>query len=352
MNIVPTNFTVNDFCDDLQTKKLIVNHKYQRSDKVWPPVARSFFIETILLSFPVPKLSLYQVTDLKSRKTHKEIVDGQQRSLALLDFYQDDLRLSPTLETKIVAGKKYSQLSDEDKTKFLTYSLSCDLFVGATEADIREVFRRINAYTVPLNPEEQRHAIYQGEMKWFIHHLSRELEATFLELGVFGDKQLVRMADAKLLADLCYAFLHGIKTTKRVALDNLYKENDGVFVQAKLIRGRIRTVFKRLYAWTGIHGTSLMKPHIVYSLALAVSHVLNPASVFQPHHKLSGPKVIADDKALPNLTVLSDVLAMDEDNVPEKFREFHTACSQKTNVDSQRIKRFQWLCRALTTNLG
>jgi hypothetical protein len=60
-----------------------VNRNYQRSDQVWPAIAKSYLIETILLGYPVPKLSLYQVLDLKSRKTSKEIVDGQQRSVTI-----------------------------------------------------------------------------------------------------------------------------------------------------------------------------------------------------------------------------------------------------------------------------
>jgi hypothetical protein len=68
----------------MREKSIIVNHDYQRSDKVWPPAARSYLIETILLGFPIPKLSLYQTTDLKTKKTKKEIVDGQQRSQVML----------------------------------------------------------------------------------------------------------------------------------------------------------------------------------------------------------------------------------------------------------------------------
>jgi hypothetical protein len=80
MIIQPTNYTIADYCAAMQRKEIVVNSDYQRSDKVWPPAARSFLIETILLNYSMPKLSLYQVTDVKSRKTYKEIVDGQQRS--------------------------------------------------------------------------------------------------------------------------------------------------------------------------------------------------------------------------------------------------------------------------------
>ena len=126
------------------------------------PAAKSFLIETILLNYPIPKLSLFQKTDLRSRKTYKEIVDGQQRSRAILEFFEDKFRLSRSCEITEVAGKLYSQLAEEFQQDFLDYSLSVDLFVSANPIEIREVFRRINSYTVPLNPEEKRYSIYLG----------------------------------------------------------------------------------------------------------------------------------------------------------------------------------------------
>ena len=88
MQVTPSTFTIAEYCQQMREKSIIVNHDYQRSDKVWPPAARSYLIETILLGFPIPKLSLYQTTDLKTKKTKKEIVNGQQRSQAISDFLE------------------------------------------------------------------------------------------------------------------------------------------------------------------------------------------------------------------------------------------------------------------------
>ena len=63
MKITSSAFTVSDYCEAMKRKEIIVNRDYQRSSKVWPPQARSFLIETILLDCPIPKLSLYQITD-------------------------------------------------------------------------------------------------------------------------------------------------------------------------------------------------------------------------------------------------------------------------------------------------
>ena len=164
MKVHPTPMTVADYCLGMSRTEIVVNRNYQRSDKVWPSAAKSYLIETMLLGYPVPKLYLYQVLDLRSRKTYKEIVDGQQRSVAIFQFYNDEFRLNDSLETEEISGKIYSELEPEFQSKFLEYSLAIDTFLSATQPEIVESFRRMNSYTIPLNPEEQRHAVYQGHL--------------------------------------------------------------------------------------------------------------------------------------------------------------------------------------------
>lgn len=172
MRVTPGNFTIAEYCQQMKDSSIIVNHDYQRSEKVWPPAARSYLIETILLGFPIPKLALYQTTDLKTKRTTKEIVDGQQRSQTIFDFLQGSLRISGKGR---FGGKTFAQLEEEEQQKFVDYSLTVDLFVSATSDEIRQVFRRMNSYTVPLNPQEKRHATHQGEFKWFIIEMVERL---------------------------------------------------------------------------------------------------------------------------------------------------------------------------------
>jgi hypothetical protein len=119
MEIVATNYTIADDCEDLGQNKITVNREYQRSDKVWPPAAKSFLIESILLGYPIPKISLFQRIDVKTRKAVKEIIDGQQRTVSILDFHSGKLRLSRTFEAEEFAGASYFDLSEELQSKFL-----------------------------------------------------------------------------------------------------------------------------------------------------------------------------------------------------------------------------------------
>ena len=98
---IQTNMTVADYCLAMDRHEITVNKEYQRSDKVWPDSARSYLIESILLGYPLPKFYLNSITDVKHRKTSKEIVDGQQRSRAIHDFYNDQFKLSTRVCTHI-----------------------------------------------------------------------------------------------------------------------------------------------------------------------------------------------------------------------------------------------------------
>jgi hypothetical protein len=350
MQIIPTNSTVSDYCEAMIRKEIIVNHRYQRSDKVWPPAAKSFLIETILLNYSVPKLSLYQVVDVKSRKTIKEIIDGQQRSSTILEFYRDEIRISKSSELIEAAGKTYSQLDEDLQQKFLSYSLSIDLFVQAVPEQIREVFRRINSYTVPLSPEEKRHSIYQGEFKWFIYRLSKKHDTNLSNMGVFTEKQLVRMVDAKLLTEITYAIINGITTTTAKNLDAIYKNFDSDFAQASEIEERFDKAMDVLISLDEIHKTPLVKPHLIYALILAISHFFSPIETLQPVYQFPMDSKLDRNFVLPNLTALADALE-NQELFEAKFEPFVNASLKTTNEKKRRQEIFRWMCKALLPKL-
>lgn len=266
MRTVATNYTVQDFLAALERGEIKINRDYQRSDEVWPDAARSYLVETILLDFPIPKLALHQITDAATGKSHKELVDGQQRGATIRAFRGDKFRLSSAVENLALRGLQFSTLSVDQKTSFLNYPLNVDLFLGAEPGQIREVFRRMNSYTVPLNPEEQRHAKYQGRFKWFLHRLGLRLNEVWESMGVFSQKALVRMADTKLLAEICHAMLHGVTTTNRGTLDRLYRDYDDDFGVEGEFERRIIEAVETVRTWDELHGTSLMKPFQMYAL--------------------------------------------------------------------------------------
>ena len=330
----------------MRNSAIVVNHDYQRSDKVWPPAARSYLIETILLGYPIPKLALHQTTDLKTKRTKKEIVDGQQRSQAIFDFLEDKLRLSGKTD---FGRNTYSQLLPEQQQRFIDYSLTVDLFVGATPEDIRQVFRRMNSYTVPLNPQEKRHATHQGDLKWFIVEMTERYAGALKQLGVFKEKQLSRMADASLLSDLFYTFEVGIKSASDATLDRFYTEHENAFPNAGSYAARLIDAMNLIVEWPEIRESSLMKSYNFYSLLLAITHAQNPLLSLNYDYPRQNRIQIEGGYALPNLTALSS--ALDEPTAFPAFAEYVSACAKATNRIEPRRIRFEWLSRALEPTL-
>lgn len=348
MKINRVTMSISDYCGAFTRGEVVIDKTYQRSHEVWPPPARSYLVETLLKEFPIPKLAIHQVTDLKSRKTIKKIVDGQQRSMAILDFYQDNLRLTQRLELEEAAGRTYSELPDELKETFLAYVLVFDQFESATEEDVREYFRRINSYTAPLNAEEQRHATYQGPMKWLIVDMAKAYGDVFVNLGILRKRSAVRMADAKLLAEIVHALIYGVTTTSKTKLNALYHDHDrGDQVENEdQIREAIDEAIDDVLAMPDIHTTSLMKMNVFYSLLLAIIRVRRawPALMYlvdQPKRPAGFTKGAVD-----NLLALAE--ALEEPDVFDNYKEFTDAAAEKTNVKSQRETRVRWLVEALT----
>jgi hypothetical protein len=349
MEKLSTSYAVADYCRDFKNGDIVVNRDYQRSDKVWPPAARSYLIESILLGYPIPKLFLYPITDLKSKRTIKEIVDGQQRSQAIVDYYDNKFRISVRSEFDEAKGKLYQQLDEELQRKFLEYGLSVDLLQQATPEEIRESFRRINSYTVPLNPEEIRHAVYQGDFKWFINELSSKYDRTFENLGIFTNKQLIRMVDFKLLAEIIDAYLHGITNSSKKRLGNLYESFDHEFPFRDETEKRISNAIEFIIDLKEIHNGPLMKPYNIYSLILAINHVHSPIKTLNKLYMAPKRYSFKRDKVVSNLSVLAE--AVENGATTGRYKNFVLANMSKTNGALHRGRRFKWFCKALVEQI-
>lgn len=344
MKILNQNMTIRDYSAALDRGDIVINRDYQRSDQVWPPMAKSYLIETMILEYPVPKLFLHQTVDVKARTPIKHVVDGQQRTRAIIEFKANDLTLSSKLETEGLRGATYAGLDEDTREKFLDYGLSIDLFTAAPAEEVIEVFRRMNSYTVPLNPEEKRHAQFQGVFKWFVNGIAKRLQPTFMRFGTFSEKQIVRMLDAKLITEIVHAYIYGITTTNAGSLDTLYKARDTAFPEEPTVTADLDSAAGLMVQWPDLHRGPLAKPYQIYSLILAIAHIQRRIEKLEP--LFESPQVNIDSAtALPALTQLA--AAIEQDDLEGPFAEFVTASTDRTNVKSQREARFRWYCRAL-----
>jgi hypothetical protein len=323
-----------------------INKRYQRSGKVWPLNAKSYLVETVILGFALPRLMLHQRPATTKAPEYTDVVDGQQRTTALRAFRAGEFKLSPAVDREDLRGKRYNTLSARDRSAFDNYVLKMDRFEGATEEDIREVFRRINSYTVPLNPAEQRHAKFQGEFKWFVHRQLDVFGPVLTSSGVLSQKQVDRMADAKLLTEILHAMVNGITTTNAKTLRKLYSDFDPEFELEADFGGRLKRA-QEVFASLGRLPKPLAKHYHAYSLVLAILHAAEHLPSLTSTIRRTRP-FRAVEKIKDNLESLASILRLPEDDVPSQYTDFVASSASGTNVRAARIVRFKWFFRALT----
>lgn len=337
---------VADYCNALQENKIIVNSNYQRKDGLWNAPARSFFIESILLEYPIPKMFLYAKLDLKTRGTIKEIVDGQQRTQALMMFFENKLTLSKNLETEELRGMKYNKLSEEWQTLFLSYQLPIDQFSGVPEDEVREAFRRMNANNVPLNAEEQRNARFQGEFKWFINSLAETYKEKLLSLNLLSKRDLIRMTDLRLYAEIALTMDTGFVTVKGEQLDRLYKKYNAIFEAADDFKEKITYGIESFINNDVLHEDVLLRMHVFQSIVIAFI-ALKFGGDFDAQATATYSSTV-DHVTTNNFNLETLVSALRDPDENPQLGEFIKACSGATNTALARSVRYFYFKQALS----
>ena len=134
--------------------KLNIRPKYQRQF-IYELDKQKAVINTVLNEYPLNVMYWAKNGD------GWELMDGQQRTISIAKFYQDQYSVDVEM-----AGKKsprtYSGLIGADRERFLNYPLNVYICDG-DEKEKLEWFQVINIAGVHLTDQEMRNAIYNGE---------------------------------------------------------------------------------------------------------------------------------------------------------------------------------------------
>lgn len=348
MRLTRNVFTIADLVKWLDERSLIVNREYQRGQGLWPLNARSYFIDTVLHGFPFPKVTIRQTIDLKTKKSVREIIDGQQRIMTIYDFVQNKLRLSSV--SKEYKSYDFSDLSNEEQESFLSYEVSVDTIIAASEEEVLEVFRRMNSYTLPLNDQEKRHATYQGEFKWFIKDMIEFYVPMFEEYKILTVRQISRMADADLMTELCQIIMEGIEARTSSKLDALYKKNDRHFVSKAVVERRLRETIDFIkIELNPVCKSRVLKGFSFYSLFAALVYnkwgIVNITEDQFDDMQTIG--VFTKDINKANQNILELFMAVDLEDEDGNYTEFVKASTSTTHGLKNRMVRLVWLVKAL-----
>lgn len=163
-------------------RKLWVNRRYQRK-LVWTLEEKQKLVESVLKRYPIPAILLAE-----REAGDYEVIDGLQRLYTFMSFIETafptndqrvfDVEQFPTAHTRstegtfTIADEYEDRLSAREVGTYLDYSVAISIMRGASDAEIDEVFSRINTYGHQLSDQERRQAGVQNGFSTIVRELS------------------------------------------------------------------------------------------------------------------------------------------------------------------------------------
>lgn len=209
-----TNRNVAWFKGAFDRKELDMKPPFQRNP-VWVNKQKSYLMDTILNEYPIPEIYMQETVD-ENGKSKYIIVDGQQRTRAVLDFLEGRFSISDS-ESDNWGGLYFEDLTAEQKKAFYKYNFVVRVLPDIPDKQLREIFQRINKNVVALNKQELRQATYWGLFIKSMNNISNK--EYWNKLDIFSPNDIRRMLDVEFVSELAILILHGLQNKK----DNLDK---------------------------------------------------------------------------------------------------------------------------------
>jgi hypothetical protein len=222
MDSSATNQKISWFRKEDSAGTLDLSPNFQRRP-VWTEEQASFLIDTILSGLPFPEVYIRSSSTPKGDSKY-EVVDGQQRIRSVLLFGSNDLELSGDEISPKWLGKRFEDLSDAEKTWFWDYKIVVRDVSGATDLEIRDLFKRLNIHSVALNDQELRHARFSGRFIKAMEALADD--EWWLDSRIVNVRQIRRMEDVEFISELFVGLVAGPQDKKK-SLDEYYANFDG-----------------------------------------------------------------------------------------------------------------------------
>lgn len=174
------NFFLPQIKDIVEPSRTVnLRPEYQRRSR-WTRKQKSLLIESFLLNIPVPPIFLFE-----GELARYEVMDGQQRLLAIREFFSNDFKLSSLSVLAPLNGRKYSELPTRTKRTLDRASLSAIVLLKESRSSLQDastrrvlelrkfVFERLNTGGKQLNAQEIRNAVYAGIFNELIVSITR-----------------------------------------------------------------------------------------------------------------------------------------------------------------------------------
>ena len=353
-NFDSRTYSINDFLEWHKNEQLELNPRFQRRS-VWTDSARSYLMDTIIRGKPIPKIFIRQKLNVTTKKSIREIVDGQQRMRTILSYMNDGFQISRR-HNPTFGGYYFSQLNDIDgvtndiQANILNYELSVDLLVNMPDEEVLDVFGRLNSYSVVLNEQEKLNALHFGPFKTLADTIGHKYYRFWVDSKILSEYDVLRMADANLVADLLIAMIEGIKGKKQIKKSyNVYEktfDHDVTVLEEKfdLVMTTIRDIYSE-----GLKTTEFRRPPLFYSLFTAFYHVLFGLENFSENR----PTVTTSDypRVRNSLDRVTEIFALDDAaQLTKDERQLREDTRRATTDASVRLRRTRFLLSLIASH--
>lgn len=339
----PKIVQINDIIEWNEKDELEISPNYQRNS-VWNEKAKSYLMDTIIRGLPIPPIFMRQTIDVTSRRTLRQVIDGQQRIRAITEFIANKYKISKSHNAEY-GGLYYEDLEDEVKESILEYELFVEIVNEKDDSIIYDMFARLNTNNCVLNYQELRNAKFWGEFKVAVYSSSTEYRDILLENKILTDRQISRMNDVELMSMLFNLMLNGIEQDTQKTMDALYKKYDMEFAEFEWLQARLEktmAVVKDIYDYIGTDIKCFKSKIYFYTLFATVYHQLFGINNFDGKRK----DEFSDGQIKSNMSLFLDKIV----NFENEFNYYVNSSYDKESANYIKFTEFEYLHRTRTTS--
>jgi len=169
IDISPKQPTINNIIERLANDEIDLMPDFQRRAGLWSEQQKSQLIESLILRIPLPAFYFDGSKDEKWI-----VIDGLQRLSALKAFFVDkSLKLSDLEFHKDLNGASFDDMPRVYTRRMLETQVTTYIINPGAPINLKyNIFKRINTGGLRLEPQEIRHALYQGYATTYVKELS------------------------------------------------------------------------------------------------------------------------------------------------------------------------------------
>lgn len=173
-------YPIQMYVDEVDNGEICRDPLIQRTDDQWTRKQKSKLIEAVLHNRPIGSIALAKGRAESKSYAITSLVDGLQRTTAIVDFRHDCFALDKRAKSILcklvdaegnevrkdfdIAGKKYSQLPDAIRKFFDKYTLTTYMYEGFTDEELDDIVFCMNNGKTPNSYQKIRFLLGSDNM--------------------------------------------------------------------------------------------------------------------------------------------------------------------------------------------